>query len=411
VFLRLDSLPDPAGTKRKMGPFKILSVLVTMVPAIMGQVDGEGLGNTTAIPISSSSPATAKSGKQMSKQGLDALQAAMHSWANGKNTNIVSLMSQNGKILHWDAYSKGSTKVTKDSIYNIMSMTKPISGVCMMTFYEEGKFKLDDPVAKHIPSFAELKVKGTTPQKHPMTMAELMSHSAGFPSIIMASGATLKAGVEGLAKGNLAFQPGEGWAYGPGVEVQGYLMEKWAGKDFADILSERVLKPLNMTDTGFWMSGEKRSRVVPSAMAPPSSKPRRIIPSYGLHASAEDYWKFGQMVINGGEFRGKRILKPESVDLMRTNVLHMDKGVYVNFMGGGKGVGFGLDFAVVVDPKPTNNYMPKGCFFWGGAFGTAFWLDIPNNIVFVGMVTQMGSLSGDGNLRQAAARAIYEGLR
>jgi len=280
----------------------------------------------------------------------------------------------------------------------------------MMTFFEEGRFKLDDPVSKHIPSFANLKVKGV-PQKHPMIMAELMSHSAGFPSNALASGATLKSGVEALAGKSLAFQPGEGWAYGAGVEVQGYLMEKWAGKDFSDILNERVLKPLNMTDTGFWMTGEKRSRVVKSAMAPPSSKPRRIIPSYGLHASAEDYWKFGQMVINGGEFRGKRILKPSSVDLMRTNVLHMDKGVYVNFMGGGKGVGFGLDFAVVVDPKPTNNHMPKGCFFWGGAFGTAMWLDMTHNVVFVGMVTQMGSLSGDGNLRQAAAKAIYDGMR
>ena len=348
-----------------MSPFNILWGLLSILAAVAAQSDGKGLQNTPAIPNSGSSSATAKSGRQMSKQGLANLQSAMHKWADSKDTNIVSLMSHNGKILHWDAYSKGGkTKVAKDSIYNIMSMTKAISGVCMMTFYEEGKFKLNDPVWKHIPSFAGLKVKGSTPQKHPMTMEELLSHSAGFKSIIMATGATLKAGVEGLAKGSLDFQPGEGWAYGPGVEVQGYLMEKWAGKDFADILSERILKPLNMTDTGFWMTGEKRRRVVKSVMAPPTSKPRRIIPSYGLHASAEDYWKFGQMVINGGEFHGKRILKPETIELMRKNVLHMDKGVYVNFMGGGKGIGFGLDFAVVVDPKPTNNHMPKGCFFW-----------------------------------------------
>jgi CubicO group peptidase (beta-lactamase class C family) len=401
-----------------MGPFKVVSILLSVLSIVTAQSDGEGLGEAAAVP---------KSGKKISKEGLTNLQSAMHKWADGKSTNIVSLMSQNGEVLHWDAYSKGSQKVAKDSIYNIMSMTKPISGVCMMTFYEEGKFKLDDPVAKHIPSFADLTVKGT-PQKHPMTMAELMSHSAGFPANMVATGATLKAGVEALAKSNLAFQPGEGWAYGPGVEIQGYLMEKWAGKDFADIMSERILKPLNMTDTNFWVPSEKRNRVMASAMAPPSSKPKRLIPSYGLHATAEDYWKFGQMVVNGGEFRGKRVLKPETVDLMRTNVLHMDKGVYVNFMGGGKGIGFGLDFAVVVDPKPTSNSMPKGCFFWvrlvhnlcitflkltsskGGAFGTIFWLDITNNIVFVGMVTQLGSLSGDGNLRQAAAKAIYEGL-
>jgi CubicO group peptidase (beta-lactamase class C family) len=376
-----------------MGPFKIVSALLCLLAVVRAQSDGQGLGkgpvlpksstpavpksvgpavpksSSSVIPKSASSPSTAKSGKQMSQQGLENLKSAMHKWANGKKTNIVSMMSQNGKVLHWDAYSKGKTRVTKDSIWNIMSMTKPISGVCMMTFFEEGKFKLDDPVAKHIPSFENLKVKGV-PQKHPMTMAELMSHSAGFPSIIIAEGATLKAGVEGLAGKSLAFQPGEGWAYGPGVEIQGYLMQKWAGKDFADILNERVLHPLNMTDTGFWLTGEKRTRVVPSAMPPPSSKPRRIIPSYGLHSSAEDYWKFGQMVINGGEFQGKRIIKPESVELMKTNVLHMDKGVYVNFLGGGKGIGFGLDFAVVVDPKPTKNYMLKECFFWVTFFRT-----------------------------------------
>lgn len=347
-----------------MGLSKIISILLFTCLAVTAQENGEGLVNTTANPDSGRPLSPPKSGGKISQQGLANLKSAMHKWADDKNSNIVSLMSQDGQILHWDAYSKGSQKVAKDSIYNIMSMTKPISGVCMMTFYEDGKFKLDDPVSKHIPSFADLKVKGTVPQKHPMTMSELMSHSAGFGANMVATGATLKSGVEALAKSNLAFQPGEGWAYGPGVEIQGYLMEKWAEKDFADIMSERILKPLNMTDTGFWMTGDKRSRVVSSAIAPPSSKPKRIIPSYGLHASAEDYWKFGQMVVNGGEFRGKRILKPETIDLMRTNVLQMDKGVYVNFMGGGKGVGFGLDFAVVVDPKPTNNNMPKGSFFW-----------------------------------------------
>jgi len=407
-----------------MGSFKAVSALLCLLAAVAAQKTATATPKSSGSKSSSGST-TAQPNHKVSTQAIANLEKAMHKWADGKNTNIVSLMSQNGKILHWDAYSKGKNKATKDSIYNIMSMTKPISGVCMMTFYEEGKFKLDDPVAKHIPAFADLKVKGTTPQKHQMTMAELMSHSAGFGSNIAATGATLKAGVEALAKGKLSFQPGEGWTYGPGVEIQGYLMEQWAGKDFADILSERILKPLNMSDTGFWMDGEKRNRIVPSASKAPSSKPKRIIPSYGLHASAEDYWKFGQMVVNGGEFRGKRILKPETVDLMRTNILDMDKGIYVNFMGGGKGIGFGLNFAVVVDPKPTNNYMPKGSFYWvrispqydnerfeliahqGGAYGTIFWLDIKNNIVFVGLVTQMGSLSGDGNLRQAAAKAIY----
>lgn len=245
-----------------------------------------------------------------------------------------------------------------------------------------------------------------------MTMRQLLSHSAGFGNQIVASGATLKSGVLGLARDTLAFQPGTDWKYGPGVEIQGYLMEKWSGKDFNDILHERLLDPLGMKDTGFWVPAEKRSRVVPSSMPAPRTKPARLIPSYGLHSTAEDYWKVMQMVLNGGESGGKRYLKPETIKLMQTNVLEMDKGVYVKFMGGGKGIGFGLDFAVVQDPAPTTNQMPKGCFYWGGAFGTWFWIDPTNDIVFVGLVNTMGGgLSGDGTLRQTSAKQIYEDLR
>jgi CubicO group peptidase (beta-lactamase class C family) len=294
-----------------------------------------------------------------SKAGIDNLHAAMQKWSSGKG--LVSLTARNGKIVHFEAYGKDRGKaMPKNSIWNIMSMTKPISGAAMMTFYEEGKFKLDDPVSKHIPQVAEMKVNGQR-QTTPMTMAQLMSHSAGFPGIIAASGATLAKGVESIVRGKLAAQPGTKWAYGPGVEIQGYLMQKWAKKDFNDILQERILKPLGMTDTGFFITGEKRSRII--GKAAPAKKPTRIIPSYGLHSTAMDYFKFCQMLINGGEYNGKRFLKPETVKLMRTNVLR--KGVAVT-LGGGPGVGFGLDFAVLVNP-PAKEPRPKGSFYWYGS--------------------------------------------
>jgi CubicO group peptidase (beta-lactamase class C family) len=290
-----------------------------------------------------------------SKAGIDNLSAAMRKSAG---SGLVSLLARNGEIVHFEAYGETKGKpMPKDSIWNIMSMTKPLSGAAMMTFYEEGRFQLDDPVSKHIPEVAEMKVNGQ-PQATPMTMAQLMSHSAGFPGLIAASGATLAKGVESIVKGNLAAQPGTRWAYGPGVEIQGYLMEKWAKKDFNDILQERILMPLGMNDTGFFISGEKRNRIIGGAA--PASKPARIIPSYGLHSTAMDYFKFCQMLINGGEYNGKRFLKPESVKLMRTNVLQ--KGVTVT-LGGGKGVGFGLNVAVLVDPVPTES-RPKDSFYW-----------------------------------------------
>jgi CubicO group peptidase (beta-lactamase class C family) len=349
-------------------------------------------------------------------ESLTTLKTAMHKYADESRKPIVTLLARNGQIVHHDAYgSDNSRSVTKDSIFNLMSMTKPISGVAMMTFFEEGKFALEDPVSKHIPEFANLKVGGTVPQATPMTMKQLLSHSAGFPATAAASGPTLKAGVEALKTSKLAFQPGTNWKYGPGVEIQGYLMERWAGKDFSDILQERILKPLGMFDTGFWTPEEKHPRVVSSPLqgGAPKTKPPRIIPSYGLHSTAENYWRFCQMVLNGGEFNGTRYLKPETIKLMQTNVLDMDKGVYVDFMGGGPGVGFGLDFAVVVDPakQRKKENMPKGSFFWGGAYGTWFWIDPKNSVVFIGLINKMGGLSGDVTLRQASAKAIYDGLR
>jgi len=307
------------------------------------------------------------------------------------------------KSSSFETYGESKGKpMPKDSIWNIMSMTKPISGAAMMTFYEEGRFQLDDPVSKHLPEVGKMKVNGA-PQAKPMIMAQLMSHSAGFPGLIAATGTTLASGVESIIRGSLVAQPGSTWAYGPGVEIQGYLMEKWAKKDLAEILEERILKPMNMTDTGFFMAGEKLSRVIGGAA--PAKKPTRIIPSYGLHSTAMDYFKFCQMLINGGEYNGKRFLKPESVKLMRTNVLQ--KGVHVT-LGGGAGVGFGLNVAVIQDP-PASEPRPKDCFYWGGAFGTIFWIDPTNNITWIGMLS--GSAATGASARGVAAKVIYEDVR
>lgn len=371
--------------------------------------------STLATATSALTPAENAKLQGFTAESMEKLKADMHAYSGGTKP-IVTLLARNGEIVYHDAFGKDKTKpVTKDSIFNLMSMTKPISGAAMMTFFEEGKFALDDLVSKHIPEFAELKV-GTAPQKTPMTMKQLMSHSAGFAADAVAKGKTLDEGIAILkdaSRTKLAFQPGTSWRYGPSVEVQGYLMQKWAGKDLAEIYDERILKPLGMVDTAFWTPVEKQSRVISSPLfGAPTKKPARLIPSYGLHSTAEDYWKFCQMILNGGEFKGKRYLKPETIKLMQTNVLNWDSGVYVNFMGGGPGVGFGLDFAVVMDPKkqkgPEN--MPKGSFFWGGAFGTWFWIDPTNNVTFIGLVNQMGGLSGDSTLRQASAKALYAGL-
>jgi CubicO group peptidase (beta-lactamase class C family) len=382
------------------------------------------------------------------KTGLLAMNDAMHKWVDaGHGSHVVTLLSRHGKIIDHDTYgvldAQAPTKapVKKDSIFRIMSMTKPVVGVAMMMFYEEGKWNLDDLVSKHIPEFANLEVKvcstangtscTTQPANMEMTMAQLMSHSAGFPGQLTVSGArTLGDIIPPLKKGGLAFQPGKDWRYGPGVEIQGYLIQKWSSKDLSDFLQEKLLQPLGMVDTGFFIDPSKVPRLTTvhtsnSDSQPLSStssmlaayantkkttKPVRLDPSGGLYSTAEDYWKFSQMLLNSGELNGRRYLKADTVKLMHTNVL--EPQVRVKFGSSkGEGVGFGLDFAIVLDQVASKNNMPKDSFYWGGAYGTWFWIDPVNDVVFIGLISVLGAdLEGSSSLRQLSAKGAYAAL-
>jgi CubicO group peptidase (beta-lactamase class C family) len=234
--------------------------------------------------------------------------------------------------------------------------------------------------------------------------------------------ATLSGIIAPLVRGQLAFQPGRDWRYGPGVEIQGYLIEKWSGKDLSDFLVERLFAPMGLQDTGFFIDPSKTSRVTKlhsamfgqlssTAANTATSKPRRLSPSGGLLSTAEDYFKICQMILNGGSYKGTQFLKPETVKLMHANVMEPDVGV--KFGGtNGKGVGFGIDFAIILDPVVSRNAMPAESFYWGGAYGTWFWIDPKNEVVFVGMIQNSGAqLNGDNSLRQISARSLYAALK
>jgi CubicO group peptidase (beta-lactamase class C family) len=317
-------------------------------------------------------------------QGLDTailknMNAQMHKWVDDKKgANVVTLVARKGEIVNFDAYgvldasAPNGAKVQKDTIFRIASMTKPIVGIGMAMMYDEGKWKLDDLVTKHIPEFANLKVKlanGTlVPPDKPITMAQVVSHSAGFPGQLGVKSDTLSGVIPLILEGQLAFQPGRDWQYGPGVEIQGYLIEKWAGKDLSDFLTERLFTPLGMKDTGFFIDSSKVERVtkmhtvangkletVPSTVA--TSKPRRLSPSGGLMSTAEDYFKVSQMILEGGSYKGKQYVKPETVKMMHTNLLEPDVKVEL----GGRGAGFGVDFAIVMAQESTA--VPLGSFY------------------------------------------------
>ena len=412
------------------------SMLALVVIALIGGAAGLRAEDPLASPESVG----------FSADGLKAFQRTMRALVDdGKLAGVTTLVARHGKVVYVDAYGVQdlATKkpVARDTIFRIASMTKPIVGVAMMMLWEQGKWTLDDPVAKHIPEFAGLKVatpNGEVPQTKPMTMRQLMSHTAGFDVNAGYAKANLRdsdlqAMIDKLAKLPLAAQPGSDWRYGPSVDIQGYIVEKLSGQSLDVFLRTKIFEPLGMKDTGFWVDASKVDRVTsvftygpdkrliratppPGTVAPqigdPSSKPVFLSGSGGLLSTTDDYFRFAQMMLNGGEANGKRFLKASTVELMRTNVLA--EGVKVDLCGPSEpGIGFGLDFAIVMDPAVANTPEGRNSFYWGGAFGTWFWIDPTNDVVVVGMMQNVSGSSptgGSPQVRPLSRQLVYQAL-
>jgi CubicO group peptidase (beta-lactamase class C family) len=266
-------------------------------------------------------------------------------------------------------------------------------------------------------------------QDQPMTMAQLMSHTAGFGVSAVYNDANLRETdlqgmVDKLAKLPLVSQPGTDWAYGPCVDLQGYVVEKLSGKSLDRYFQDHIFTPLKMPDTQFWTDPAKVARVVrlhtyadgrivpagePRVLTAP---PRFLAGGGGLVSTAPDYYRFCQALLQGGQLEGARILKADTVKLMRKSVLR--PGVGVDLYGPvQKGLGFGMDFAV--HERPSESGLPHGqdSYWWGGAFGTWFWIDPTNDIVFVGMIQNLnGSIPGAGTpaVRDISPAAVYAAL-
>ncbi|RYY96776.1 MAG: class A beta-lactamase-related serine hydrolase, partial [Alphaproteobacteria bacterium] len=338
--------------------------------------------------------------------------------------------------------------------FRIYSMTKPITGVAMMILFEQGKWRLDDPVTRYIPEFKNLRVVKTVNKDgsleledmaRPPTMREIMSHTAGFGYGLaedhpvdkmfrekgVLSATSLKQMIDRTAEIPLMFQPGTNWSYSSSVDIQGYVVEKLTGQKFGDFMAANIFKPLKMNDTAFYTGPEKASRL--SAVYVFDRAQNKIVeakelfgnpmPDYskppamesgggGLVSTTMDYARFSQMVLNGGELDGVRILSPASVELMGTNVI--PKSVLVSNNGTSvarfnEAVGFGLDFQVVNDARAAGSLQGDGTISWGGAAGTWFWIDPANDVVAVGMIQRMGGTGGD-DLGTMARTLTYQAL-
>src|SRR5262245_12218853 len=241
-----------------------------------------------------------------------------------------------------------------------------------------------------------------------MTMRDLMTHTAGLGYVlnpngpvdkmiidgnVLNAGAPLQTMIDGLAKIPLLAQPGTRWSYSIGVDVQGYLVEKMSGMPFADFVRTRIFEPLGMKDTGFFVPKEKMSRFsevhsgAGAALAIDPSRPdAAVVPlgpsgGGGLFSTAPDYMRFCEMLLQGGQMNGVRLLAPRTVEMMRTNHVNPDP---LKTMA--PGTGWGMDFQVVMDAAAAGDSVSNGTFTWFGIAGTWFWIDPVEDLAFVGMV-------------------------
>jgi CubicO group peptidase (beta-lactamase class C family) len=372
-------------------------------------------------------PSASAESEGMSTERLAQLRSGMKELVDqGRLAGVVTMVSRHGKVVEFDASGKrdiaANAPMQKDSIFRIYSMSKPITGVAMMILFEDGKWQLNDPVAKYIPEFAKLKVYSTEAnsnvvmkdQAHPVTMRELMSHSGGFTYGFFSNTAvdklqleadllnpnnTLDEFIKRVAKLPLNSQPGTEWHYSISVDIQGYIVQKLSGMPFEEFLEKRIFKPLGMVDTAFYVPKEKLNRfaefysydkdgklqvvgVKDGLNHDFAAKPALSSGGGGLVSTATDYMRFCQMLLNGGQLDGARILSPLTVELMRTNVLAPSVPILA------PGAGFGLDFAIYTDPVAAGGYYGKGSYWWGGAAGTWFWIDPVNDLIVLGMIQQ-----------------------
>lgn len=391
---------------------------------------------------------------------LQRLNAALQRFVDEKHVaGMVTVASRDGKVFHVGTYGvknlESGAPMTFDTLFRIYSMTKPVTGVAMMILYEEGKWNPRHPIAKYIPELADLKVfKGVDADgnmileapEHAPTMHELMTHTAGF-SYGLSDGPvdrlyksangdhrilgapSLQTMIDRLESIPLLHQPGARWHYSISVDIQGYLIEKLSGKPLPVFMKERIFEPLGMSDTDFHAPEQKWDRLAGlykpgergalAAVEPNVSGmdttfmklPAAAMGGYGLVSTAGDYLKFAQMLLNGGELNGVRILAPKTVKMMSAD--HLPQGLipaYSRGEGPRPGVGFGYDVAVYTDPDLADAVAGRGTYYWMGAAGTWFWIDPAERIVFVGMVQRFGTWPDGWSLRDITEQTLYQAL-
>ena len=374
----------------------------------------------------------------MSSDRLRRMDAVINDYIKqGKQAGVAVLVARNGRIVYHKAYGQddmeAGTPLKRDAIFRIASQTKAITSIGLMLLFEEGKFLLDDPVSNYIPAFKTMTVldkyteKDTTyttvPAKRPITIRQLLTHTSGIsypgigskeaiaiyakgriPSGIGTPNGTLEDAMNRLAALPLLFQPGDRWSYGLSVDVVGRLIEVLSGQPLDQYLRTRLFAPLGMNDTYFYLPANLQPRLT-RVYTEDASKALRRMPvqggisedypkqagtyfsgGAGLSSTMLDYAIFLQMMLNGGEYNGKRILSPTTVRLITTNQIgDLNQGANK----------FGLGFAITSEKSAARLPVSAGSYDWGGFFGTTYWVDPKENVVALLYTQKVPNSYGD----------------
>ncbi len=367
---------------------------------------------------------------------------------SGRVAGSSALIFEKGEEVYFGAFGdadrEAGTKMNRNIIVQIYSMTKPITGTALMQQYEQGKFQLDDPLSDYLPEFEGVEVfegldNSGNPvlvePNRPITVRDITRHTAGFANdgnapyvgeLLQEANLfnfenTLEQTVLGLSRIPLVFHPGEEWYYGPSVDVQARLVEVLSGQPFEEYLNKHILGPLGMDETRYFVPEEDRARMSSSygtdgegnlIQIPDQQAHNFNIKEYplrhggwGLTSTLDDYQTFARMLVNKGTLNGVQILKPKTVELMSTN--HLAEEVTERLWLPSKGqVGFGIDFAVRLAPPAdaNENQGAVGEFFWDGAASTLFWVDPSNELTAVFFVQKF---QFDGSLHKDFRDAVY----
>ncbi|MEX0618825.1 MAG: serine hydrolase domain-containing protein [Pseudohongiellaceae bacterium] len=425
-----------SSTKNRYTTGKIMGLLGTLV-LLTGIMSAGALAQLPMAQLPVAEPESVG----MSSERLQQMDAALQELIDKDRTaGIVTLVARDGKVVHQSALGDRSREagdaMAADDIFFIQSMTKSVVSAALMMLFEEGGFLLSDPITRYLPEVGDKQVvrrRGDAvihePPDRPITFRDVLTHTSGVDperelltpeqEALLGRRDTLAETLLGRAELPLGFSPGTQWDYGSSTDYVAMLVERISGQRLDRFLQQRIFEPLGMNETWYNVPPEYTNRIATlyrpsdglgSPLELASDPGSRGTTNYfggvnGLYSTAADYFRFAQMILNGGEFNGVRLLSPTTVNLMISN--HVGD-LPVRACVGSDGYGFGLSFVMVTDVGQSNESLSPGTFGWCGAWNTVYWVDPVERTVMILMEQITGP--GGSDIRRMFPNLVMQAI-